>query len=214
MEKEIIPIVSAAIVAGTTLVVLIINKVVEYFMWKSNLNRKGEEKYLERKIDTLHLTIVDIFELTAETLTLGNESDQGISSTIKEGFRNVDNTFRKVIAKASPFLDKQIMENEVRKIYMLTSEVRELMIQHEEEGNIQLPSSETLNYGYNQEKTLEEIICTHFFWLNEALHKLNKRLAMLVNPVHKSQPQWKSFVLVLSIIFNCLLAIILIILWV
>lgn len=86
MDKEFIPIISAAIAAATTLIVLIINKVVEYFMWKTDLNRKGEEKYLERKIDTLHVTIVDIFELTAETLTLGNRSDQGINSTIKEGF--------------------------------------------------------------------------------------------------------------------------------
>lgn len=103
MDKELIPILSAAIVAGTTLIVLIINKIVEYSMWKTNLNRKGEEKYLERKIDTLHITIVDIFELTAETLTLGNQSDQGIRSIIKEGFKSVDDTFRKVIAKASLF---------------------------------------------------------------------------------------------------------------
>jgi hypothetical protein len=95
MDKEFIPIVSAAIIGGATLSVVIINKIVEYFMWKSNLNRKGEEKYLERKIDTLHLTIVDIFELTAETLTLGNQSDKGISLKIKEGLESVDNTFRK-----------------------------------------------------------------------------------------------------------------------
>ncbi|WP_339303982.1 hypothetical protein [Paenibacillus sp. FSL R5-0519] len=206
MEKEIIPIVSAAIVAGTTLVVLIINKVVEYFMWKSNLNRKGEEKYLERKIDTLHLTIVDIFELTAETLTLGNESDQGIRSTIKEGFKSVDDTFRKVIAKASPFLDKKIMDNEVDHVYMLTASIRELMRQHDKEGNVKLSIIESQDFGYKEIKTLEEVIRTHIFWLNEALHELKDELAILVNPIQKSAPQWKSFAMILSIIVNCLLA--------
>jgi hypothetical protein len=212
MDKEFIPIASAAIVAASTLIVLIINKIVEYFMWKTNLNRKGEEKYLERKIDTLHLTIVDIFELTAETLTLGNQSDQGISSTIKEGLKNVDDTFRKKIANASPFLDKQIMDNEVDNIYMLLAHIRELIRLHEKEGNIQLSSTESdLQYFEDKEtKTLENLISTHIFWLNEALHELKDKLAMIVNPLYKPAPQWKSSVLILSVIFNVLLIIALI----
>ena len=214
MDKEFIPIVSAAIAATSTLIVLIINKIVEYFMWKTDLNRKGEEKYLERKIDTLHITIVDIFELTAETLTLGNQSDQGISSTIKEGLKNVENTFRKKIANASPFLDKQIMNNEVYEIYMLTANIRELMRKHEKEGNVQLSITESQHYGYKEVKTLEEILSTHIFWLNEALHELKDKLAIIVNPLYRPEPQWKNSVLILSTIFNILLIITLIILFV
>ncbi|SDD55009.1 hypothetical protein SAMN05428987_5249 [Paenibacillus sp. CF095] len=214
MDKELIPLLSAAIVAGTTLIVLIINKIVEYSMWKTNLDRKGEEKYLERKIDTLHITIVDIFELTAETLTLGNQSDQGIRSIIKEGFKSVDDTFRKVIAKASPFLDKKIMDNEVHHVYMLTASIWELMRQHDKEGNVKLSIIESEDFGYKEIKTLEEIISTHIFWLNEALHELKDELAILVNPIQKSAPQWRSFTMILSIIVNCLLAIALIFSWV
>ncbi|CAI6074525.1 hypothetical protein PAECIP112173_02332 [Paenibacillus sp. JJ-100] len=214
MDKEFIPLISAAIAAATTLVVLIINKVIDYFMWKTNSIRKGEEKYLERKIDTLHLTIVDIFELTAETLTLINQSKYGISSTIKEGFKSVDSTFRKVIAKASPFLDKRIMEEEVDHVYMLTASIRELMSQHEKKGNAQLSIIESQNFGYKEAKTLDDIIRTHILWLNEALHELNDKLAILVNPVHRSEPEWRSLVMVSSIIFNCLLVIALIISWV
>ncbi|USL39847.1 hypothetical protein [Priestia megaterium] len=210
MDKEFIPIVSAAIVAASTLLVVIINKIVEYFMWKTNLNRKGEEKYLERKIDTLHLTIVDIFELTAETLTLGNQSNQGISSTIKEGLKNVDNTFRKKIANASPFLDKEIMDNEVHDIYGLTANIRELIRQHEKKGNVQLSITESQHYGYNEVKTIEDIIGTHIFWLNEALHELKDKLTVIVNPLYKPKPQWKNYVLISSTIFNFLLIIALI----
>jgi hypothetical protein len=212
MDKEFIPIVSAAIGAAATLIVVIISKIVEYFMWKTNLNRRGEEKYLERKIDTLHLTIVDIFELTAETLTLGNQSDQGISLTIKEGLKNVNNTFRKTIANASPFLDKEIMDNEVHEIYILTANIRELLRQYEKEGNVQLSITESQHYGYNEEKTLEDVISTHIFWLNEALHELKDKLAMIVNPLYKPAPQWKNPVLISSTIFNVLLIIALIIL--
>lgn len=210
MDKEFIPIVSAAIVATSTLLVVIINKIVEYFMWKTNLNRKGEEKYLERKIDTLHLTIVDIFELTAETLILGNQSDEGINSTIKEGLKSVENTFRKKIANASPFLDKEIMDNEVGDIYKLYANIRELMRQHEKEGNVQLSINESQSYGYNAPKTLEDKISIHIFWLNEALHELKEKLTVTVNPLYKPQPQWKNSLLISSVIFNVLLIIALI----
>ncbi|MGG4382678.1 hypothetical protein ABEX08_11625 [Priestia megaterium] len=210
MDKEFIPIVSAAIVATSTLLVVIINKIVEYFMWKTNLNRKGEEKYLERKIDTLHLTIVDIFELTAETLTLGNQSDEGINSTIKEGLKNVENTFRKKIANASPFLDKEIMDNEIDNIYMLYASIRELMRQHEKEGNVLVSLTESQDYGYNEPKTLENIISTHIFWLNEALHELKEKLTVTVNPLYKPKSQWKNSLLISSAIFNVFLIVALI----
>lgn len=210
MDKEFIPIVSAAIVATASLLVVIINKIVEYVMWKTNLNRKGEEKYLERKIDTLHLTIVDIFELTAETLILGNQSDEGINSTIKEGLKNVENTFRKKIANASPFLDKEIMNNDIGNIYMLYASIRELIRQHEEEGNVLLSLTESQDYGYNEPKTLEDIISTHIFWLNEALHELKEKLTVTVNPLYKPKPQWKNSLLISSVIFNVFLIIALI----
>ncbi|MBD7985102.1 hypothetical protein H9649_10930 [Sporosarcina sp. Sa2YVA2] len=200
MDKEFIPIIGSAIVAGTTLIVLIINKIVEYFMWKTNLNRKGEEKYLERKIDTLHLTIVDIFELTAETLTLGNQSDQGISSTIKEGLRNVDHTFREKMAYASPFLDKEIMDNDVDNVYMLNAIIRELLRRLEKEGNVQLSITESQKYGFKEEKTLEAIIGTHIFWLNEGLHELKDKLAKIMNPLYQPQLRWKNYVLFASAI--------------
>lgn len=211
MDKEFIPIVSAAIVGGATLSVVIINKIVEYFMWKSNLNRKGEEKYLERKIDTLHLTIVDIFELTAETLTLGNQSDKGISLEIKKGLESVDNTFRKKIANASPFLDDEIMDHEVLNIYKITSGIRELMRRHEKHGNISLPISEIQLYGYQDGKTLEDAISTHIFWLNESLHELKDKLVIIMNPLYKPAAKWKNSVLTISLVFNVLLVITLII---
>lgn len=211
MDKEFIPIASAVIVASTTLIVLFINKIVEYFMWKSNLNRKGEEKYLERKMDTLHLTIIDIFELTAETLTLGRQSNQGISSTIKEGFKNVDHTFRKIMANASPFLEEEIMDNEVDSIYMLNVSIRELMGRLEREGNVQLSITESQYYGYKEEKTLEELISTHFFGLNESLHELKDKLAKIMNPLYKPEPRWKNYALISSTIIIVLLIIALII---
>lgn len=212
MDKEFIPIVSAAIVATASLLVVIINKIVEYFMWKTNLNRRGEEKYLERKIDTLHLTTVDIFELTAETLILGTQSAEGINSTIKESLKNVENTFRKKIANASPFLDKEIMDNEIDNIHMLNASIRELMRQHEKEGNVLLSLTESQNYGYNEPKTLEYIISTHIFWLNEAFHELKEKLTVTVNPLYKPQSQWKNPLLISSAIVNFLLIIALIIL--
>lgn len=211
MHKEFIPILSAAIAAGTTLIVLIINKIVEFYMWKTNLNRKGEEKYLERKIDTLHTTIVEIFELTAETLTLGNQSDNGISSTIKEGLKKVDNNFRKIIARASPFLNKKIIDIQVQNVYTLTHYIREFIIQHDKEGNVQLSIIESEDFGFKEAKTLESVIETHIFWLNQALHELKDELAILVNPVHKSEPHWRGSVMVLSIIFNFVLVVALII---
>ncbi|MFF2291267.1 hypothetical protein [Peribacillus butanolivorans] len=199
MDKEFIPIVSAAIVGGATLSVVIINKIVEYFMWKSNLNRKGEEKYLERKIDTLHLTIIDIFELTADTLNLARQTNKGISLEIKKGLESVDNIFRKKIANASPFLDNEIMDNEVGEIYSITSSIRELMLHynHFEE----LP----------EDTNLEEEIRNHIYWLNEALHELKDKLAIIINPLYKPAPKWTNSVLTVSIVFNVLLVIALII---
>lgn len=212
MDNELIPIVSAAIVAATTLIVLIINKIVEYFMWKTNLNRKGEDKYLERKIDTLHLTIIDIYELAAETLDLGEQSDQGISSIIKKGLNDVNNAFRKKIANASPFLDNQTIDEEIDNIYMLLSAIKELIMEHDKNGNVQLPIAESQYYGYKSVITREDLISTHIFWLNEALHDLKDKMAIMVNPLYKPKSQWKNSLFIFSIISNGLFIIILIIL--
>lgn len=124
----------------------------------------------------------------------------------------MDDTFRKKIANASPFLDKQIMENDVYNIYMLTASIRELMKRHEKEGNVQLSITESQDYGYKEAKTLEDVISTHIFWLNEALHELKDKLAMIMNPLYKPTPQWKNSVLISSTILNILLIIALIIL--
>lgn len=102
--------------------------------------------------------------------------------------------------------------DKVNNIYMLTANVRELLRQHEMNGNVQLSLTQSQHYGYQEVKTLEEIISTHIFWLNEALHELKDRLAMVVNPLYKPAPQWKNFVLFLSAIFNVFLIISLIIL--
>ncbi|MNM69344.1 hypothetical protein D3C81_809360 [compost metagenome] len=87
----------------------------------------------------------------------------------------------------------KILDKEVTDVYLLTANIRELMSKHEKEGNVQLTIIESENYGYKEVKTLENLISTHIFWLNEALHELKDELALLVNPVHKPAPQSYCF---------------------
>jgi hypothetical protein len=103
------------------------------------------------------------------------------------------------------------MENEVWNIYEITASIRELMRHHKEHGNIPLPTSDLKYYGFKEGKTLEDSISTHIFWLNEALHELKDKLVIVMNPLYKPHPKWRNSVFTISIVFNVLLVITLII---
>ncbi|MCY8233698.1 hypothetical protein [Priestia endophytica] len=170
MEKEWIPVISAAIGGLVAIVVVFINQTMEHLRWKENLKRKGQDKYLDKKIETLHDSIVDFFQLASEALRLSKLFGKGAGYQIEET-RMLDKAVRTRIALISPYIEKDL-EYRVDTLYECLTAIR-LILNKEIEGT---------------KKDIE----TNLLWLNEELHFLNEDLGNIMQEFHEKEEKEKK----------------------
>ncbi|UOQ85703.1 hypothetical protein [Gracilibacillus salinarum] len=209
MEKEFISFISAVISAGiaglVTLVVLFINQLMQHKRWRENMQRKGEDKYLEKKLDTLHEANIELFKLANETLSLARDAD---SKGINDKFDNLNNKVRLAIELSSPYLNSG-NEREIDEdlgLIVEISEVFELL---------------ALIRGMLQKEidTTDKEIETHLLWLNEAIWGLRDHLSFemknfdfnnVVKPTSNKILKWTLLSLSINIFYTIYIIFILI----
>ncbi|MED2879805.1 hypothetical protein P4240_24175 [Bacillus thuringiensis] len=187
MKNEFVPLISAAIGGGVALVVVFVNQTMEHLRWKDKLKRRGEDKYLDKKIEILHESNVEFFQLANDALRISNLN----LDSIKLEFKVLNENVRKRIALSSPYIDNELNQK-IQSIYELLTTIR-LILNKEIEGT-------------------EEEVITNLLWLNEALWEVRDDITniikQLVVPPYKSI--WGKGILLISILTNILLTIILI----
>lgn len=183
MSNEFISLISASIGGISALIVLTVNQFMQHRRWRENLQRKGEDKYLEKKIDILHETNVELFNLANNALTLAKIGDnKGVNSIAKE-YKKLDGDIRLVIALSSPYLGKDKKE-EVDILYELLTAIR-LMLNNEINGE-------------------EKDIITHLYWLNESIWGFRDKLSNDMGTFYKDEPSrnWTLKLFSLSVFLN------------
>ncbi|XKK33710.1 hypothetical protein HFP66_27410 [Bacillus sp. A17A.1] len=118
----------------------------EHLRWKDRLKRRGEDKYLDKKIEILHESNVEFFQLANDALRISNLN----LDSIKLEFKVLNENVRKRIALSSPYIDNELNQK-IQSIYELLTTIR-LILNKEIEGT-------------------EEEVITNLLWLNEALWK-------------------------------------------
>ncbi|MBX4161653.1 hypothetical protein [Priestia megaterium] len=182
MGKEWIPVVGAAIGGLVAILVVLINQTMEHLRWKENLNRKGQDKYLDKKIETLHESIIDFFQLANEALRLSRLSKVDAKQWMDE-IRVIDKSVRTRIALLSPYMDKNL-EHRIENLYEILTAIR-------------------LIFNKEMEGTNEDIV-TNLLWLNEELHSLNDDLGNVMKEFHEKEKKANKrvWIFTLSIVLN------------
>lgn len=187
METQWIPLVSAGIGGLAAIIVMLINQVMSHMRWKEELNRKGEDKYLEKRLEYLHDAIVEFFISANKSLELGRLAKDTQPRHYKDEFTALDTHIRKTIARTSPYLDNSTKEG-LDNLYEILTAIR-LMLNKEIEYT-------------------EGEISTHLYWLNEALYEFNEDLEKVMKGYYaKKESPWIRWIGILSVIINILLVV-------
>ncbi|WP_219914204.1 hypothetical protein, partial [Bacillus paranthracis] len=83
MKNEFVPLISAAIGGGVALVVVFVNQTMEHLRWKDKLKRRGEDKYLDKKIELLHESNIEFFQLANDALRVSRLNFDSIKLEFK-----------------------------------------------------------------------------------------------------------------------------------
>ncbi|RSL29309.1 hypothetical protein D7Z54_31910 [Salibacterium salarium] len=186
MSNEYISLISAGIGGMVALIVLAVNQLMQHKRWKENLQRKGEDKYLDQKIDTLHETNVELFKLANNALTLARIGDDKGTNYIADEYKILDEKIRSVIALLSPYLSKDKKE-EIDILYDLLTEIR-LRLNKEVCGE-------------------EKDIITHLYWLNESIWEFRDQLSIDMKTFYtdnRLNSNWSLKLFSISVLFNIL----------
>lgn len=180
-------IIGASIGGMVALIVVVINQIMEHLRWKENLLRKGEEKYLDKRIEILHESNVELFHLANEALKLSSIPKQkGLHKTQGE-FRNLDNKVRQSIAISSPYLENEFKDR-IENLYEILTNIR-LILNNEAEGSV-------------------DEVTTNFLWLNEEIWFFRDELIEKMKGFKKNYGKDKLIYifLSLSLILNAVLS--------
>jgi hypothetical protein len=176
-----IPLLSAGVGA---ILAMLINQIMSHIRWKEDLKRKGEDKYLEKKLKNLHEAIVEFYEYAVEALELSKIIDGIKVRHVIEDIEKLDSNIRKRIAQTAPYLDNNLYQR-VGNVYEILTTIR-LIIGKEIEGD-------------NAE------IVTNLLWLNEELHHLNDDLGNVMRGYHvKKNGFWLKLIATISVLTNIL----------
>jgi hypothetical protein len=188
MDSGLISLLSAAIGGLFAVLGIFINQILEYIRWKEGLKRKGEDKYIENKLENLHETVVGFYESATKALELSRTVDETRSRYVKDEIEALDMEVRKRIAYSSPYFDSELKER-IYNVYEILTTIR-VIIRGEAEG------------------TDEEIV-TNLLWLNEELHQFNDNLEKIMKGYHiKKEGVLFKRIAVISVLLNFILAII------
>ncbi|PGA35149.1 hypothetical protein [Bacillus wiedmannii] len=177
-----IPLLSAGIGA---IIAMLINQIMSHLRWKEELKRKGEDKYLEKKLENLHDSIIEFFKMANKALELSRIVDGSKLKYAQDDIEKLDADIRKRIAQTSPYLESNLNQR-VENLYDILTTMR-LIIRKEIEGD-------------------DREIVTNLLWLNEELHHMNDDLGNVMKGFHvKKGGFWVKWVAITSVLTNILL---------
>lgn len=100
---------------------MLINQVVAHFRWKEELNRKGEDKYLEKRLEVLYSSLSELYMLSEEILDLKETGKELSLLHYRNRFQNIGAKLIFLISNLAPFttseqdvFSKQIRSNMMR----------------------------------------------------------------------------------------------------
>lgn len=156
LNNSWIPLISAIIGGGFTIIVVTINQFISHFRWKEELNRKGEDKYLEKRLEILHDTIIDLYLIAEEILILARKENMFEQMHVEDTIFNLDSKIRITIARTSAYVDE-------------IESINELSPLHEQLAIIRSKDFKNLSI-----KELD--LRTELFYLNEEVHNYREQL--------------------------------------
>ncbi|MFC7061035.1 hypothetical protein [Halobacillus seohaensis] len=188
MGNEIASLISAGIGGMVALIVLGVNQLMQHKRWKENLQRKGEDKYLDKKIDILHETNVELFQLANYALTLARAAENKGVNSIRCEYKKLDSNVRGTIALSSPYLES--VDNEKVNSLYETLTVTRLIFNEEIHGT-------------------EAEIITHLYWLNEGIWEFRENLSITMKAFYNRHEKSNSWLWItsVSVLLNILLLI-------
>lgn len=179
-----IPLLSAGIGA---IIAMLINQIMSHLRWREELKRKGEDKYLEKKLENLHDSIIEFFLMANKALELSRIVDGSKLKYAQEDIEKLDANIRKRIAQTSPFLERNLNQR-VENLYEILTIMR-LILRKEIEGD-------------------DKEIVTNLLRLNEELHHMNDDLSNVMKGFHvKKEGFWVKWVTIISVLTNILLVV-------
>ncbi|MDA1570067.1 hypothetical protein PDK93_29055 [Bacillus cereus] len=179
-----IPLLSAGIGA---IIAMLINQVMSHLRWREELKRKGEDKYLEKKLENLHDAIIEFFLMTNKALELSRIVDVSKLKYAQDDIEKLDADIRGRIAQTAPYLERNLNQR-VENLYEILTTMR-LIIRKEIEGD-------------------DKEIVTNLLWLNEELHYMNDDLGNVMKEFHvKKEGFWIKWVAIISVLTNILLVV-------
>jgi hypothetical protein len=187
VEIQWIPLLSAGIGGIFAISGVLFNQVLTHIRWKEDLKRKGEDKYLEKKLGNLHDTIVGFFEDAIKALELSRIVEDTRSRHVREEIESLDISVRKRIANSSPYIDNNLQSRKDN-LYEILTGIR-LIMNKEIEGD-------------------DKDIVTHLLWLNEELHMFNDDLEQVMKGYHvKKEGNKTKWIATISVLINVALLI-------
>ncbi|MFJ7677452.1 hypothetical protein ACIQXQ_05310 [Peribacillus sp. NPDC097198] len=183
--NEWMPLVSAGIGGLVAIIVVLINQVMTHIRWKEGLKRKGEDKYIDKKLEVLHESVIEFFIMANKSLELSRVIENGGRRNVRKDINILDNEVRTRIANSSPYLDSDL-EERVHNVY-------EILV--------------TLRWIEVEDKSNEEEIITNLLWLNEELHLLKEDLENIMKGFHskKKDSNELNWFVIFSTILNLIL---------
>jgi hypothetical protein len=185
MEDEwvrFIPLLSAGIGA---IIAMLISQIMSHVRWKEDLKRKGEDKYIEKRLENLHEAIIEFYLCANKALELSSLLDDIKIRHVKDDIEKLDADIRKRIAQTSPYLESRLNER-VNHVYEILTTIR-LIVRKEIEGD-------------------NEEIVTNLLCLNEELWFLNEDLGNVMKDYHvKKKGLWTKWIAIISVFTNIIL---------
>ncbi|MGA5715034.1 hypothetical protein ACPCH0_19015 [Bacillus bombysepticus] len=179
-----IPLLSAGIGA---IIAMLINQIMSHLRWREELKRKGEDKYLEKKLENLHDTIIEFFLMANKALELSRKVDGSNLKYAQDDIEKLDADIRKRIAQTAPYLEHNLNQR-VENLYEILTKMR-LIIRKEIEGD-------------------DKEIVTNLLWLNEELYYMNDDLDNAMKGFHvKKEGFWVKWIAIISVLTNILLVV-------
>ncbi|MCA1001014.1 hypothetical protein LCM01_11390 [Bacillus thuringiensis] len=179
-----IPLLSAGIGA---IIAMLINQIMSHLRWREELKRKGEDKYLEKKLENLHDAIIEFFLMANKALELSRIVDVSKLKYAQDDIEKLDADIRGRIAQTAPYLERNLNQR-VENLYKILTTMR-LIIRKEIEGD-------------------DKEIVTNLLSLNEELHYMNDDLGNVMKGFHvKKERFWVKWGAIISVLTNILLVV-------
>lgn len=163
MDGSLVPLLSAGIGGLVAILVMLINQFFSHIRWKEELSRKGEDKYLEKRLHILHESSLEFYRLSQEVLIYAEMDSPSRYEGFKEDVASLRLEIRKAFNNTTPYVKRQ--ENTVAMDAFAALEsvdvyTKELNEKNEDELFIKNQLLKLCDLLFNYKLNLEELMKT------------------------------------------------------